>query len=169
MTKKETLKRIVFSVYNQLIIKRKQEINFWIFYSFIVMFVLARMTVYLVPNFFTVINETHIHHFAYGFFMLGVAGFLSLNDFHIKYPRFVAILYGWGLAWAIDEFGMWIHLSDDYWIRKSYDAVMIVGGALFSFVYFANFWHVLFARINTYLLKNILKTVKFVIKKSPIK
>jgi len=102
--------------------------------AFLGTFFLSRLYVYLVlghlaPNLFLTIKGVHIHHFTYGFFILAFVGIFLL----LKHPlpnsksfRWTAWLYGVGLALATDEFGMWIRLEDDYWIRQSYDAIIIV-------------------------------------------
>jgi hypothetical protein len=63
-----------------------------------------------------------------------------LNITTQKQKTWCATLYGVGLALAFDEFGMWLHLEDDYWIRHSYDAVIIITAVLFNIVYLSIFW-----------------------------
>jgi hypothetical protein len=38
------------------------------------------------------------------------------------------------LGLTFDEFGMWVRLQDDYWVRQSYDAVIIVTLLLLNIV-----------------------------------
>jgi hypothetical protein len=111
--------------------------------SFFITFFVARLYVYLVlehlaPNLFLVVRGVHIHHFTYGFFILAVTGFYLL----IKRPEFgsrafawAALAYGVGLALAVDEFGMWVRLKDGYWVRQSYDAVVVVALLLINLAY----------------------------------
>jgi len=142
-------------VYRKMIVEPKQEANFWVLYSFLFAFVMSRFTVYYFPEVSLIINGVHVHHFAYGFILLALAGILSLNGFHEKKLRFTSALYGFGLGVAADEFGMWIHLKDDYWVRQSYDAVIEVLGLLISAVYFSEFWHRAFLRvINVFMRKD---------------
>ena len=50
-----------------------------------------------------------------------------------------------------DEFGMWLRLTDDYSVRGSYDAVMLIVDFLISVVYFVDFWYrvlEIFGRLN---------------------
>ncbi len=148
------LKRIVIGVYTRMIVRKRQEVMFWVLYSFLITFILARATVYLFPNFFIpIVDEIHIHHYAYGFIILSIVGLAALKDLHHKKPRFIASCYGLGLGLALDEFGMWIYLSDDYWMRRSYDAIIIVTGFLFSFLYFGRFWNALLQRIQQLYIK----------------
>lgn len=112
--------------------------------AFLSTFFLARLYVYLVlghlaPNLFLTIKGVHIHHFAYGFFILAVVGLYLL----IKRPapdskkfHWVAWFYGIGLGLATDEFAMWFRLEDEYWVRQSYDAVIIVALGLLNIAYF---------------------------------
>ena len=111
--------------------------------SFLITFIIARLYVYLVldhlaPDLFLTIRGVHIHHFTYGFFILAITGFYML----IKRPEFgsraftgAALAYGVGLALSFDEFGMWVHLKDGYWVRQSYDAVIIVVVLLFNLAF----------------------------------
>lgn len=112
--------------------------------SFLVTFVTARLFVYLVlgrllPNFFLVVRGVHIHHFTYGVFILAGVGLFAI----LKRPvlasrvyRTMTMVYGVGLALTFDEFGMWIRLKDDYWVRQSYDAVIIVTLVLINLAYY---------------------------------
>lgn len=112
--------------------------------SFLVTFVIARLFVYLVmnhyaPNFFLMIKGVHVHHFTYGFFILAGVGLYLI----LKHPaansnrfRWLAWLYGVGLGLAVDEFGMWIRLEDDYWTRQSFDAIIIITLLLLNIAYF---------------------------------
>lgn len=139
--------KLVKYVYIQMIVQRKQAVNFWVLMGFIYTFTISRLIVYLFPNLFLHIRGVHIHHFAYGFIILAITGILSLNEWNHKNVRVLAFFYGIGLGLSTDEFGMWIQLEDDYWIRHSYDALFIVGALLISIVYFAHFWKRLFAKI----------------------
>ena len=126
---------------------RRQEVNFWVLYAFIIMFVASRCFVILFPEINIIVNGNHIHHFAYGFILLAIAGLMGLNNVHKTKPRFVAILFGIGLGAAVDEFGMWIRLEDNYWVRESYDAMIVVTSFLISEVYFGSFWRKIIAWI----------------------
>jgi len=113
-------------------------------FSFLVTFVAARLIVYLVlghlmPNLFLTIRGVHIHHFTYGVVVLVIVGLYLLlrrpnvdsDDF-----RWLVLIYGVGLGLTFDEFGMWIRLQDDYWVRQSYDAIIIVVLILLNIAYY---------------------------------
>lgn len=150
------ISRIVRSVYDRAIVKKRQEISFWVLYSFLATFSISRFIVYYFPDVTVSVNGVHIHHFAFGFVILAITGLVALNNWHHRYPRLVAILYGLGLGMAVDEFGMWIRLQDDYWVRRSYDAVLIVGAILTTIVYFGRFWGILFRQIGKYIQRRLM-------------
>lgn len=111
--------------------------------AFLIMFAISRLFVYLVlgrlmPNFFLTIRGVHIHHFTYGVVILASVGLFNIlrrPEVHTRIFRYLTMVYGAGLALTFDEFGMWIRLKDDYWIRQSYDAIIIVTLILFNIAY----------------------------------
>ncbi|MFA6050522.1 MAG: hypothetical protein WC761_04985 [Candidatus Paceibacterota bacterium] len=119
---------------------RTQNQNFWVLVAFLPTFVIARLVVYNFPNLFLEIRGVHVHHLTYGIILLSIAGLWSLNITSHRQKTWCATLYGVGLALAFDEFGMWLHLEDNYWIRHSYDAVVIITAILFNVVYLSIFW-----------------------------
>ena len=126
--------------YQNILVKPRKHINFWILLSFLPTFLISRMMVYIAPNLFINLRGVHIHHLTYGIFILAIAGFLSQNLENPKWRELIAIIYGIGLALSFDEFGMWLRLQDSYWIRQSYDAMLIILSLLINIVYFSNFW-----------------------------
>lgn len=131
--------------YQDVLVKPRKHINFWILSSFLPTFIISRMMVYLAPGLFINISGAHIHHLTYGIFLLAIAGFLSQNLENPKWRTKIAILYGTGLALSFDEFGMWLRLQDSYWVRQSYDAMLIILSLLINIVYFSSFWLKLFS------------------------
>ena len=111
--------------------------------AFVLTFGISRLYVYLVlghlaPDLFLEIGGVHIHHFTYGIILLASTGFyllLKRPELGSRAFRWTALVYGVGLGLAVDEFGMWLHLRDDYWMRQSYDAVIIVTLLLFNLAY----------------------------------
>lgn len=103
-------------------------------FAFLITFGLARLTVYLVlgkllPNFFLTVRGVHIHHFTYGVFILVLVGFYFIMrrpQLGSRAFRWCTFIYGMGVGLTFDEFGMWIRLQDNYWVRQSYDAVIII-------------------------------------------
>ncbi len=126
--------------YQQVLVKPRKHVNFWILSSFLPTFLVSRLMVYIAPGLFIHVRGVHIHHLTYGIFLLAIAGFLSQNFEQPKWKTAIAITYGIGLALAFDEFGMWLRLQDGYWIRQSYDAILIILSFLINLVYFSNFW-----------------------------
>lgn len=120
--------------------------------AFLVTFFTARLIVYLtvtgiIPNLFLLINSVHIHHFSYGVVILAVVGLyllLLMPKFGSRRLRLTAVWYGIGLGLTFDEFGMWIRLDDDYWIRQSYDAIIVVALLLLNIAYFKPFIKILY-------------------------
>lgn len=121
-----------------------------VLWAFLMTFSLARLIVYLIvanvlPNFFLEVRGVHIHHFSYGVVILCLVGFyLLLGQRSKKNMRFAALWYGLGLGLTFDEFGMWVRLEDNYWLRQSYDAVIIVALLLLNIAYFKPFIKILY-------------------------
>lgn len=121
----------------------KKIIGVVIFY-FLITFIMSRLMVYLVigkwlPNFFLTLRGVHIHHFTYGVIILVILGLY----FILKRPgvnsesfKICTALYGIGLGLTFDEFGMWVRLADEYWVRQSYDAVVVIFLLLLNIAYF---------------------------------
>lgn len=113
--------------------------------AFLITFIFARLLVYLIlagylpPELFLHIKGVHIHHFTYGVVILSIVGlYLILKRPTADSRRFKLAVwfFGIGLGLTFDEFGMWVRLEDDYWIRQSYDAIIIVGLLLLNIAYF---------------------------------
>ena len=97
-------------------------------------FVLARLVSILIalhrmPNIFFHVHDTHVHHLNYGIFLLAGVGAYLLFSSGPAGPA-AAVVYGIGLGLTFDEFGMWLHLTGDYWQRASFDAIVVLAAAL---------------------------------------
>jgi hypothetical protein len=108
-----------------------------VLFSFLVMFIAARVTVYLImdrriPDLYLHLGGNHIHHLNYGIFLLvAVGAFLLFRDPTGRTLRICAVAYGIGLALTFDEFGMWVRLDGStYWQRASLDAVGVLAAVL---------------------------------------
>jgi hypothetical protein len=114
--------------------------------TFLFTFVVSRMLVYLImsrrlPDLFVHVGGTHIHHLNYGIVLLaGVGGYLLFGGSAVRPGAVIAVLYGVGLALTFDEFGMWLHLNDEYWQRASFDAVVVITAVL-SLLVVTPRWH----------------------------
>jgi hypothetical protein len=82
----------------------------------------------------------HIHHMVWGILLLLVVGYSwlleigtgSMSSSHWM-GRLTSMLYGIAAALILDEFALWLNLSDVYWQREgreSYEAMAIFGSFL---------------------------------------
>ena len=119
-----------------------------IFY-FLITFIFSRLIVYLIigkwlPNFFLNIRGVHIHHFTYGVIILVLIGLYLIMrrpNAESEIFKICTALYGIGLGLTFDEFGMWVRLADEYWLRQSYDAIIIILLLLLNIAYFRQVKH----------------------------
>ncbi|MEZ0068319.1 hypothetical protein ABIA32_004343 [Streptacidiphilus sp. MAP12-20] len=74
------------------------------------------------------VGSVHVHHLVPGIFLMLIAGpieFLAVPRGHFR--DIVAAVFGVGAALTLDEYALWLHLSDVYWAdegRKSVDTVV---------------------------------------------
>lgn len=118
-----------------------KEIPFLILISFLFTFMASRITTFVFPDLFLNINDTHVHHFAYGIIILSLLCYFLLTSPRSDKLRLRAsLLYGFALGLAFDEFAMWIQLEDVYHDRSTYDAITIITLFLLNVIYFEDFW-----------------------------
>jgi hypothetical protein len=104
--------------------------------AFLFTFMAARVLVFLIvsrriPDVYLNLGGTHVHHLNYGIFLRSAVGaYLLLGCPGPRTLRWLAVLYGIGLALTFDEFGLWLHLGGSYWQRASFDAVVVIAGVL---------------------------------------
>jgi hypothetical protein len=78
----------------------------------------------------------HIHHLVWGICLMMVSGFLSFAaPLEAPWWHIVAVVFGIGAGFTMDEFALWVRLEDVYWSnegRTSFDAVVVAAafGAL---------------------------------------
>jgi hypothetical protein len=78
----------------------------------------------------------HIHHLVWGILLLLVVAYVWLLEVGVGsswVATMTAIAFGVGAALTLDEFALWLNLSDVYWEqqgRESVDAVVIFAGLL---------------------------------------
>lgn len=104
-------------------------IIFPIAFAFLLTFSGTRILNAFAPDFYIFWFGIHAHHFTYGFFILAVAGYLALIHSGPRAKYLISLLHGFGLGLAMDEFGMWLHLTEEESIRLSYDGFNIVIGS----------------------------------------
>jgi hypothetical protein len=82
----------------------------------------------------------HIHHLVWGILGLLLVGYMWLLEIgtgsgtSLRWAgRFTSLLFGVAAALTLDEFALWLNLSDVYWQRQgreSYEAMGLFGGLL---------------------------------------
>jgi len=92
----------------------------------------------------------HIHHMVWGILLLLLVGYIWLLELGTGsesswqwISRLTAVLYGVAAALTLDEFALWLNLSDVYWQRQgreSYEAMALFGGLLATGVFGASFF-----------------------------
>lgn len=127
-------------IFYHLIEKQRNKTSFNIFFYFLLAFAVARIVVYSIPSFHLFIKGIHVHHLSYGIFILASVGYWALVNKKEKNLLRIAKIYGIGLGLTFDEFGMWLHLEDNYSLRMSYDAIIIISIIFVNIVYFGNIW-----------------------------
>ncbi len=136
-------------VYQRFIKTQKEGVPFVIFFFFLLTFISSRLWVYLairgiVPESFTQnVRGVHIHHFAYGIALTSIVCYLALTfpyRYLEKWKLKLAVFFGIGLGWTFDEFGMWLRLEDEYYLRQTYDAIIVLSIIFINIIYLGNFW-----------------------------
>ncbi len=79
----------------------------------------------------------HLHHLVWGIVLMMLSGFLNfVIDPGSPQTEVFAFLFGVGAGLTLDEFALWIHLRDVYWLeegRSSFRAVLlavVLGGLI---------------------------------------
>jgi hypothetical protein len=78
----------------------------------------------------------HVHHLVFGIVLLLATGFAMALQPGSPWLEILAAGFGIGAGLTLDEYALWLHLSDVYWAeqgRRSVDAVVIaaaIGGLL---------------------------------------
>ena len=110
--------------------------------SFLVTFALVRGLTYFIrsqpagPVRNVTVGSLHIHHLVWGILLLLVVGYVWLLEVGVGsswVASLTALVFGVGAALTLDEFALWLNLSDVYWQRQgreSIDAVLIFGALL---------------------------------------
>ena len=91
----------------------------------------------------------HIHHLVWGILLLLLVGYCWLWQVSKRnrfLGRLLAFTYGVGAALTLDEFALWLNLSDVYWEREgreSIDAVLLFSALLSIGIFGGRFFHAL--------------------------
>lgn len=74
-------------------------------------------------------SGVHVHHLVWGICLMMLCGFLGFAvPLQPPWWHVVAILFGVGAGFTMDEFALWVRLDDVYWSdagRLSFDAVVV--------------------------------------------
>jgi hypothetical protein len=74
-------------------------------------------------------GDVHLHHLVWGICMMLLSGFLAFAaPLSAPWWHIVAVVFGVGAGFTLDEFALWVHLADVYWTeegRSSVDAVVV--------------------------------------------
>jgi hypothetical protein len=74
-------------------------------------------------------GDVHIHHLVWGICLMMLSGFLAFAlPPEAPWWHVIAVAFGVGAGFTMDEFALWVHLEDVYWEkegRRSIDAMVI--------------------------------------------
>jgi hypothetical protein len=135
--------------------RRRAALRAWV--AFIVTFALLRLLTYGIRYHFLPFNNVvvggglHIHHFVWGILLLIVIGFLGLMIENARWHPWLAVVFGIGAALVLDEFAIWLNLSDVYWTdqgRISVDVVVIVASLMGLYWAAICFWKAVWAELR---------------------
>jgi hypothetical protein len=101
----------------------------------------------------------HIHHLVWGILLLLLVGYLWLLEIGTGSDaswqlagRLTSMLYGVAAALVLDEFALWLNLSDVYWQRQgreSYEAMALFGAVLCLGVFGKPFFSGIFRELTS--------------------
>lgn len=154
MTEKSRIMRYfdtIRDLYNKHIRNKREEPRFLMLTSFILFFILARVSAYSangilpLPFFHNIyIQQVHVHHLVIGIFLLLVAGFIRIPQFGSTLSRLSSILFGAGAALTLDEFALWLHLDPNRYFGSqgyiSLDVVFVFLLLLLTSMLHGTFW-----------------------------
>ncbi len=86
----------------------------------------------------TTAGGLHIHHLVWGILLLLLVGFVWLQELAVGsswVASITAVAFGVGAGLTLDEFALWLNLSDVYWQRQgreSLEAIAAFSGLLFA-------------------------------------
>ncbi len=70
----------------------------------------------------------HLHHFVWGIFLMLGSGFVGVSlHLHDPWAWIVAVIFGIGAGFTLDEFALWTRMEDVYWSQKGRSSVEAVG------------------------------------------
>jgi hypothetical protein len=148
------------SIYQQRLPESRRERLFLASLGFFVSVLVVRTITIAIHNdlgpFHNVsMGGRHIHHMVWGILLLLLVGYCWLTEIGTGAEgswqwggRLTSMLYGVAAALILDEFALWLNLSDVYWQRQgreSYEAMGLFGSLLsigiFGKPLFQGLWH----------------------------
>jgi hypothetical protein len=123
------------SLYDRAIVDTGRQAEFLFFVAFLLSFGFIRTSAHLIraqvswwPGNVNV-GGTHIHHLVWGICLLLIFGYIGVAIApESPWHEIAAVLFGIGTGLTLDEFALWLNLSDVYWSekgRRSIDAVIV--------------------------------------------
>lgn len=130
----------VFAKMRRSIQERRDQPGFYMYLAFpmavafLITFIIARFVSLVAPNLYVTLGGLHIHHFVWGISVLAISGYLALLFDSPRSKYLIALLHGFGLGLAFDEFAFWLKLTDDDIARWSYDGFFVIAGVFFLII-----------------------------------
>lgn len=141
-------------LYERVIAQHEDAVSFIILVFFLGTFVISRVLIHLfdagvMPDFYLMLGQTHVHHLNYGIFLISIAGYLAIaRKASDRYLNYLAAVFGIGLGLTFDEFSLWFHLTDSYYSTLSYEAVVVIAVLLINIIYFPDLWKKIFSFVS---------------------
>ncbi len=99
----------------------------------LITFGVIRTLIDINPNVALMINGLHVHHFSEGIFILMITGYLSLWLQEPEEKYILALAYGSGVGFVLDEFYMWLKLDPSKVAADRYSAI-VIGACVFLII-----------------------------------
>ena len=123
------------SVYERAIVDTGREPQFLFFVAFLFSWGFIRTSAHMIraqvswwPGNVEV-GGTHIHHLVWGILLILISGWIGVTVApDSPWHEILAVVFGIGTGFALDEFALWLNLKDVYWEkegRRSIDAVIV--------------------------------------------
>ena len=122
------------------IVRRNKKTPVLVFSSFLVTFLITRLTFNYLARISIIINEYHIHHFYYGFALLIASAWIALVTNRDRMYKLSALFLGIGSGLVIDEIGLLLNCTSNgkicnYSTRATFDIAVITIAILFLILY----------------------------------
>lgn len=105
--------------------------SFPVFMSVLISSIVIRSFNTIFSDLQVVVNGVHIHHFTFGILIILVSGYLGLFIKSEKQKYILALIYGNGVAFLLDELYVWLKLDSSVLSHSQYSGIVI---ALSSFL-----------------------------------